>query len=194
MHERGGVTVKPGLCFERQLSSCDIPELWSCLSHWSLSLASPDPAAAVEPPAAPAEPAQLRSLEPLSCGCTACWGPEHPYLKKNPTKTWFTLRPKRTSNWKKCRDRNCYLFSPAPWWVLPSCGWWQKAPWSSAVPEEAPTPKRLQNLSDFHAQMSPLNLSWLHRDLREYTGVYRGGIIRKRTELQCLLIPTAKIQ
>lgn len=81
MHEYKGVIVKPGLCSEQQLFSCDIPVLWSCLKHLSLSLASLDPAAGVGPPAAPVEPAQLHSLELWFYGCTACLGPEHPYLK-----------------------------------------------------------------------------------------------------------------
>lgn len=75
----------PELCSEQQQSSCDIPELWSCLRHWLLSLASPAPAADAGPPEAPAEPAQLHSPALWSYGCIACSGLEHLYLelKKN---------------------------------------------------------------------------------------------------------------
>lgn len=71
----------PELCSGQQQSSCDIPELGSCLWHWSLSLASPAPAADAGPPEAPAEPARLHSPVLWSYGCTACSGPEHLYLK-----------------------------------------------------------------------------------------------------------------
>lgn len=108
MHENRGVTVKPELCSEQQLSSCDIPVLWFCLSRWPLSLASLDPAAAVGPPAAPVEPAQLHSPELWSYGCTACSGPEHPYLKKPPHKELIYKTQKRTSIWKK-RERSRLL-------------------------------------------------------------------------------------
>lgn len=94
MHVFRGVAAVPELCSEQQLSSCDIPVLWSCLLRWFLSLASPDPAAAVGPPAAPVEPAQLRSPELWSCGCTACLRLEHPYLKN--TNNWMTKTQQRT--------------------------------------------------------------------------------------------------
>lgn len=78
------VAVEPELCSEQRRSSCDIPVLWFCPLCWFLSLVSPDPAAAVGPPAAPVEPAQLHSPELWSYGCIACSGPAHPYLKKPP--------------------------------------------------------------------------------------------------------------
>lgn len=99
------------------------------------------------------------------------------------TKNWSTKHRREPLFEKKERDLDCYLFWPAPWWVLPSCGWWQKAPWSSAVPEIVPILKRLQNFSDFHAEMSPRHWSWLHRDLREYTRGKQGGVMKKGTEI-----------
>lgn len=164
MHECRGETVRPELCSEQQLSSCDIPVLWFCLSHWSPSLASQGRAAAAGRPAAPVEPAQLHSPGLWSYGCTACSGPEHPYLKNSKELIYKTQY--RTSIWKKKeRALNSYLFWPTLWWVLPLCGWWQKAPWSSAVPGGVPILKYLQNFSDFLAAMIPRYWSWLPSDM-----------------------------
>lgn len=66
---------------------------------------------------------------------------------------------------KKERALNSYLFWPTLWWVLPLCGWWQKAPWSSAVPGGVPILKYLQNFSDFLAAMIPRYWSWLQSDM-----------------------------
>lgn len=172
----------PELCSEQQLSSCDIPVLWFCLLHWSPSLASRGRAAAAGRPAAPVEPAQLHSPGLWSYGCTVCSGPEHPYLK-----TSKELIHKTQHYLSKKGALNSYLFWPTLWWVLPLCGWWRRAPWSSAVPGGGPILKYLQNFSDFLVAMILQYWSWLQSDMiicnircKYYTAVIDMPIYSKR--------------
>lgn len=99
------LSVQPELCSEQQLSSCDIPALCSCLLCLFLSLVSPDPAADVEPPAAPDAPAQLHFPEPRSYGCTAYSGPEHPSLKERQS---ADINNKRNGLQRRCRTATCF--------------------------------------------------------------------------------------